>query len=384
MRIYLVGFMGSGKTTAGRQLARRLGMQFLDLDAFIESTYKTSIPLFFDKYDEKAFRLIEKESLHRTLNTDHIVISTGGGTPCFFDNMAWMNANGLTVYLKMHPKSLGVRLRNSRKTRPLIRQKTESELIAFIGQNLEYRETFYNLAALTAKGENLDVDALVNEILNFERKSISSDFMDQYRNVFNKLKIEPDTPALLANAPHDYFEELSRFNEMTVRHNKIEEAGKFGFIQLFVKQQSELEKYFPRLLQNFDGEGLYWICYPKKSGSIETDLTRDEGWKVLKKYRYRPVASVSVDDTWSAIRVRLISQVKPKEKKKIPEIDYEKREVYPPEDLTKALKDSGLLEKFGKMSFTHQREYVEAIVEAKKTETRERRILKTIEMLKKK
>jgi shikimate kinase len=384
MKIYLVGYMGSGKTTNGRQLARRLHMDFLDLDEFIERTYRISIPLFFGKYDEKAFRTVERESLHKTLSSDNIVISTGGGTPCFFDNMDWMNQNGLTVYLKMHPKSLYIRLTESKKTRPLIKQKPEAELTDFIMSSLEYRETFYSKAAITVKGESLDIDQLAGELLNVHANALTRDIADQYISAFEKLRINPELPLLVANAPREYLEELRRFNELTREAGPANDPGKFGFVQLFVNRKTELEEMFPKMLERYNQEGHYWICYPRKSSGIESDLDRNESWNILKKFDYRPVASISVDETWSAIRVRQVSQVKSKERKNIPEVNYEKREVYPPDDLKSALQNEGLLEVFDRLSFTHKREHVEAIVEAKKPETRERRILKTIEMLTKK
>ncbi len=169
MRIYLTGFMGSGKSTVGRQLARKLDYAFVDLDDRIEKDYKTSIPLIFEKYDESAFRRLEQEVLHRTVQSDHTVIATGGGTPCFYDNMEWMNRNGLTVYLKLHPKSLHQRILNAKKVRPLIRQQPPEKVMKFIEQKLGEREPFYMQASIIIKGEDLDLNKLADKIVHLNK-----------------------------------------------------------------------------------------------------------------------------------------------------------------------------------------------------------------------
>lgn len=147
-RIYLVGYMGSGKSTTGKRLASKLNYRFVDLDRLIESTYKTSIPLLFEKYDEHAFRLLEQSALKNTLTGTRTVIATGGGAPCFFDNMDVMNRNGFTIYLKMTPGALAYRLKHARKRRPLLENINEAELQEHISHNLEEREKYYKKAQL--------------------------------------------------------------------------------------------------------------------------------------------------------------------------------------------------------------------------------------------
>ena len=161
MLIYLIGFMGSGKTTAGKKLATQLGYKFVDLDLLIEEKYKITIPDIFDRFDEKAFRIIEHETLQETISFQDTIISTGGGTPCFYNNMEIINANGISVYLKLHPKSIQKRLLESKKKRPLILNKSSDELYEFIQIKLNERELFYQKAKYTIKAENLEISDLV-------------------------------------------------------------------------------------------------------------------------------------------------------------------------------------------------------------------------------
>lgn len=149
MNIYLVGYMYSGKTTFGRQLAERLGYHFADLDTMFENKVRTSIPVFFAHYGEQAFRIIEQKVLHSTTELDNHVIATGGGTPCFFDNMEWMNAHGLSLYLDTPIPTLLQRAATSRKVRPILANKSESERATFVREQLEHRLPFYTQASLT-------------------------------------------------------------------------------------------------------------------------------------------------------------------------------------------------------------------------------------------
>jgi len=164
MRIYLIGFMGSGKTTVGKKLANKLGYGFADLDHMIELKCKASVATLFEKYDEHAFRILEHETLTGTAGMNRTVIATGGGTPCFYDNLSWMKAHGITVYLKLEPGILSHRLQASRKVRPLLKGKTETELQAYVITKLAEREPFYRQADITIRGENLDVNLLLSEI----------------------------------------------------------------------------------------------------------------------------------------------------------------------------------------------------------------------------
>ncbi len=164
MRIYLVGYMGAGKSSTSKRLAGRLGWEAYDTDRLFEARFRISINDFFHKYDAELFRRLEAQVLRDTLAYDDAVIATGGGTPCFNNNMEWMNGNGLTVFLNISPQSAFTRLSQSKVKRPILVDKSPEEMEAFILQNYTERMPFYEQAQLTVKGENLDLDALVNAI----------------------------------------------------------------------------------------------------------------------------------------------------------------------------------------------------------------------------
>lgn len=159
-KIFITGYMGSGKSTAGKKLAADLDYPFIDLDHFIESEYKQTIPEIFASKGEAEFRSMEHNALKKLLEKADAVISCGGGTPCYFNNMELMNNNGITIYLKMSVDALVHRLIHAKEKRPLIAGKTEPELHAFITRQLEKREDFYNQAQFTVKGKNLKVEEL--------------------------------------------------------------------------------------------------------------------------------------------------------------------------------------------------------------------------------
>ena len=163
MKIFLLGYMGSGKSTAGKKLASLLDYSFIDLDNMIENETDHTIAEWFSAGEPK-FREIESMVLRQTADFKNSVISTGGGTPCFHDNMQWMNENGVTVYIKMSTGGLFHRLIYSKTTRPLLAGKTDVELMEFITESLKEREFFYSQAHYTFKGENLDVKELLETL----------------------------------------------------------------------------------------------------------------------------------------------------------------------------------------------------------------------------
>lgn len=169
-KIFIVGFSGAGKSTVGRRLASRLGWQFYDTDNFIELKYHLSIPDFFEKYGENAFRICEKAALMELLQNEQAVISTGGGTPCFFNNMEMMLQNGCVVYLKLAAQSLFTRLQQSHKERPLTTGKSDAQLMEYVETTLLAREPYYNKAHLIEKGENLSIQSLVEKLNDEVRK----------------------------------------------------------------------------------------------------------------------------------------------------------------------------------------------------------------------
>jgi shikimate kinase len=163
-RIYIVGYMGAGKTTAARRLAQRMGWEVVDTDALFEEKYKISVNDFFNKYDEPLYRKLESEVLKATESLDHVVVSTGGGTACFFDNMDWMNQHGLTVFLRISPQAAVDRVIHSRHKRPLVEGKSEEELTEFVNQHYASRLPFYEQARITAKSEDFDIESLMKAI----------------------------------------------------------------------------------------------------------------------------------------------------------------------------------------------------------------------------
>ncbi len=163
-RIYIVGYMGAGKTTAARRLAQRMGWEVVDTDALFEEKYKISVNDFFNKYDEPLYRKLESEVLKATESLDHVVVSTGGGTACFFDNMDWMNQHGLTVFLRISPQAAVDRVIHSRHKRPLVEGKSEDELTEFVNQHYASRLPFYEQARITAKSEDFDIESLMEAI----------------------------------------------------------------------------------------------------------------------------------------------------------------------------------------------------------------------------
>jgi shikimate kinase len=157
--------MGSGKTTIGKVLANELGYSFIDMDTYIEHKMFQSVSQIFSEKGEKEFRLIEQSALHEIAEFENVVISTGGGAPCFFNNMDYMNARGLTVYLQLTPSELANRLENSHANkRPLIANRKGQELLQFIEDGLSKREAFYQKAALTV---NANDESLISQLTKY-------------------------------------------------------------------------------------------------------------------------------------------------------------------------------------------------------------------------
>jgi shikimate kinase len=160
--------MSSGKTTVGRYLARKTDMEFIDIDEAFENRFKMSITSFFDLFGEAKFRELEHQILLDCLKNEHAIIATGGGTPCFFDNMQLINNNGISVYLKLHPNSIVSRLLHTKKQRPLLKNLKPDELAEYVNQQIAYREDFYQQSNFIFTLENkkpIDVYNLLNACL---------------------------------------------------------------------------------------------------------------------------------------------------------------------------------------------------------------------------
>jgi shikimate kinase len=164
MIIFLVGFMGSGKSTLGRRLARKIDYPFTDMDEDIENEEQKTISDIFREKGEDYFRKLENAYLQKINNDKNLVIATGGGAPCFFNNMEVMNKKGVTIYLKMSPASLAFRLREAREHRPLLNEVSDQQLNDYVEQKLSKRENFYMQSKVVIKGENVKPDHIISLI----------------------------------------------------------------------------------------------------------------------------------------------------------------------------------------------------------------------------
>ena len=156
IRIFLTGYMGAGKTTLGKAFARKLNLPFVDLDWYMEERFHKTVGELFVERGEAGFRELEKNMLHEVGAFEDVVISTGGGAPCFFDNMDFMSRNGKTVFLNVHPDVLFRRLRVAKQQRPILQGKQDDELKEFIIRALEKRTPFYSQAQYVFNADELE------------------------------------------------------------------------------------------------------------------------------------------------------------------------------------------------------------------------------------
>lgn len=166
MRIFLIGYMGSGKTTVGKLVAKKLNYSFIDMDTHIEAQQLKTISQIFAEKGENEFRILEQKCLHEVVEFENVVISTGGGAPCFFDNVEFMNNNGLTIYLKYTAEELAQRLGGANVAkRPVLGNRQGGELIQFIAEGLAKREVFYSQAAHNVAGDLSSEVSLICDLL---------------------------------------------------------------------------------------------------------------------------------------------------------------------------------------------------------------------------
>ena len=164
-KIYIIGFMGSGKSTAGRKLAASLGWQYKDLDQEIELIAGISIRDIFATFGEHYFRELEAGTLTSLKTINDSVISAGGGTPCYGKNMEFMMETGIVIYLKMSPGQLISRLERGKAKRPLIKDLSSDELLKYITEKLSEREIYYLKAHLVIDSIDLDIKTLCQRIV---------------------------------------------------------------------------------------------------------------------------------------------------------------------------------------------------------------------------
>ncbi|HCI55800.1 MAG TPA: shikimate kinase [Bacteroidales bacterium] len=164
--VFITGFMGSGKTTVGKKLASLKNWRFIDLDEEIENKEGKSIGRIFSENGEKYFRKIEAEILRGLSPEVDTVISVGGGTPCFYNNMDYMLEQGIVIYLKLSPDEIKSRIEKDDTERPLLKGIEEKDMIDFIERKLKEREEYYNKAHIITSGYNVDVKKINEEIKN--------------------------------------------------------------------------------------------------------------------------------------------------------------------------------------------------------------------------
>ena len=167
MVLFLIGFMGCGKSSIGRKLARRLRYGFVDMDADIEQQAGMTVSEVFAQYGEARFRELEREALARYAGLSGTVVATGGGAPCGEGNMEAMNRCGVTVYFKMTPEKLAERLYHGRDKRPLLQGKDDEQLLAYIRERLPVREKFYGQARLVIDCDGVSDDYIAEHVVRY-------------------------------------------------------------------------------------------------------------------------------------------------------------------------------------------------------------------------
>ena len=171
MILFLIGYMGCGKSSIGRELARRTGFAFVDMDREVERECGgRTVSQIFEQEGEAFFRACERKTLERLCTGERMIVATGGGVPCFGDNMEVMNAAGRTVYFKMTPPKLAQRLHHGRDKRPILRGMDDEQLLRFIERNLREREPFYSQASMVIDCDGVSDDYICNHVRMYIEK----------------------------------------------------------------------------------------------------------------------------------------------------------------------------------------------------------------------
>lgn len=165
MVLFLIGFMGAGKTPLGHQLAKELGYTFIDTDQVFELRFKQTITEYFAEHRESSFRREERSILESMATVDNVVIATGGGLPCYKDAMDWMNRNGITIYLQQEPEELYARLSTQTQHRPILKQKRGKALERHISNLLDQRKVYYEQAKFAFQGPVISPKTVINTII---------------------------------------------------------------------------------------------------------------------------------------------------------------------------------------------------------------------------
>lgn len=163
--IILIGYMCVGKTTIGKELAKRRGQMFYDLDWYIEERFRKRVPQIFAEEGEEAFRKKERNMLHEVAEFENVVVSCGGGTPCFFDNIDYMNQAAEVIYLKASPETILSHLKISKGKRPLLEEMSPEELQTFVTDQIQTREDFYLRARHVVDVDVLDSAEKINRLV---------------------------------------------------------------------------------------------------------------------------------------------------------------------------------------------------------------------------
>ncbi len=165
MKIFIVGFMGSGKTSCGKKISRKLNLKFYDLDEYVETNEEKTISEIFETFGESYFRRIEQKYLRQLFKKENIVVATGGGTPCYFSNMDEINENGISIYLKMSNKALFSRLADSAEKRPLLKNMDEQLLVEFIENTMDKRKKYYDKASIVIEALSININDLCEKLV---------------------------------------------------------------------------------------------------------------------------------------------------------------------------------------------------------------------------